>query len=64
MQGAVIRRAIVVVYDGARPACWPFSRPRRRPGRSKGRVIDAKGQPVEGAVVTIEATDGMGRHSS
>jgi tetratricopeptide (TPR) repeat protein len=30
-------------------------------GQVKGKVVDEKGQPVEGAVVVIEATDGMGR---
>ena len=30
-------------------------------GQVKGKVVDAKNQPVEKAEVTIEATDGMGR---
>lgn len=30
-------------------------------GQVKGKVVDAKSQPVEKAQVTIEATDGMGR---
>ena len=30
-------------------------------GQVKGKVLDAKSQPVEGVQVTIEATDGMGR---
>jgi tetratricopeptide (TPR) repeat protein len=30
-------------------------------GQVKGKVLDAKNQPVEGATVTIEATDGGGR---
>jgi tetratricopeptide (TPR) repeat protein len=30
-------------------------------GQVKGKVVDAKNQPVEKAQVTIEATDGMGR---
>ena len=30
-------------------------------GQVKGKVVDAKNQPVEKADVTIEATDGMGR---
>jgi tetratricopeptide (TPR) repeat protein len=30
-------------------------------GQVKGKVVDAKNQPVEGAVVAIEAVDGMGR---
>ena len=30
-------------------------------GQVKGKVVDAKTQPVEKAQVTIEATDGMGR---
>ena len=30
-------------------------------GQVKGKVVDVKNQPVEGAEVTIETTDGMGR---
>ena len=30
-------------------------------GQVRGKVVDAKNQPVEKADVTIEATDGMGR---
>ena len=30
-------------------------------GQVKGKVVDAKNQPVEKAEVIIEATDGMGR---
>jgi tetratricopeptide (TPR) repeat protein len=30
-------------------------------GQVKGKVVDAKNQPVEGAVVTIESADGMNR---
>src|SRR5688572_23686974 len=30
-------------------------------GQVKGKVVDAKNQPVEKAAVTIEAVDGMGR---
>lgn len=30
-------------------------------GQVKGKVLDAKNQPIEGAVVVIEAVDGMGR---
>jgi hypothetical protein len=30
-------------------------------GQVKGKVVDAKNQPVEKADVIIEATDGMGR---
>ena len=60
MQGAVIRRAIVVgtMVLGLMLAVQSAE---AQTGQVKGRVTDAKGQPVEGAVITIEATDGMGR---
>ena len=60
MQGAVIRRAIVVgtMVLGLMLAVQSAE---AQTGQVKGKVTDAKGQPVEGAVVTIEATDGMGR---
>ena len=59
MQGALIRRSILVcsMLLGlvlAAPAA-------AQTGQVKGRVVDGKQQPVEGAVVVIEATDGMGR---
>jgi tetratricopeptide (TPR) repeat protein len=60
MQGALIRRAIVVctMLLGLMLAAMPAD---AQTGQVKGKVVDAKQQPVEGAVVTIEATDGMGR---
>jgi tetratricopeptide (TPR) repeat protein len=60
MQGALIRRAIVVctMLLGLTLAAMPAD---AQTGQIKGKVVDAKDQPVEGAVVVIEATDGMGR---
>ena len=60
MQGALIRRAIVVctMVLGLTLAAMPAG---AQTGQVKGKVVDAKDQPVEGAVVVIEATDGMGR---
>ena len=60
MQGAHIRRsigictmllALVLAYGTAQA----------QTGQVKGKVVDGKQQPVEGAVVVVEATDGMGR---
>ena len=60
MQGALIRRAIVVcsLMLGLTLVALPAV---AQTGQVKGKVVDAKDQPVEGAVVLIEATDGMGR---
>ena len=60
MQGALIRRSIVVctLLLGFVLAAGPAD---AQTGQVKGKVVDAKQQPVEGAVVVIEATDGMGR---
>jgi tetratricopeptide (TPR) repeat protein len=60
MQGALIRRAIVVcsLMLGLALIALPAV---AQTGQVKGKVVDAKDQPVEGAVVLIEATDGMGR---
>jgi tetratricopeptide (TPR) repeat protein len=60
MQGASIRRAIVVcsMLLGLMLAALPVA---AQTGQVKGKVVDAKDQPVEGAAVLIEATDGMGR---
>ena len=60
MQGASIRRAIVVcsMLLGLMLIALPVA---AQTGQVKGKVVDAKDQPVEGAAVLIEATDGMGR---
>jgi tetratricopeptide (TPR) repeat protein len=60
MQGARIRRWLVVctMMLGLALVAPPA---RAQTGQVKGKVVDAKNQPVEGATVTIEATDGMGR---
>jgi tetratricopeptide (TPR) repeat protein len=60
MQGASIRRAVVVcsLLLGLMLIALPVA---AQTGQVKGKVVDAKDQPVEGAVVLIEATDGMGR---
>jgi tetratricopeptide (TPR) repeat protein len=60
MQGALIRRAIVVcpMLLGLMLAATPAD---AQTGQVKGKVVDSKDQPVEGATVVIEATDGMGR---
>jgi tetratricopeptide (TPR) repeat protein len=60
MQGALIRRAIVgcSLMLGLTLIALPAV---AQTGQVKGKVVDAKDQPVEGAVVLIEATDGMGR---
>jgi tetratricopeptide (TPR) repeat protein len=60
MLGAVIRRPfltaaiLTVVFGFAVPAL-------AQTGTVRGTVKDEKGQPVQGAVVLIEAVDGMGR---
>jgi tetratricopeptide (TPR) repeat protein len=60
MQGARIRRSLMVCMFllGLAVAAAPAD---AQTGQAKGKVLDAKNQPVEGATVTIEATDGMGR---
>ena len=60
MQGARIRRSSIVCTFllGLALVAVPAS---AQTGQTKGKVVDAKNQPVEGATVTIEATDGMGR---
>ena len=60
MQGALIRRTIVVctLLLGLMLAAGPAA---AQTGQIKGKVVDAKDQPVEGAVILIEASDGMGR---
>ena len=60
MQGALIRRPVLVctmLIALALTVVPAFG----QTGQVKGRVVDAKQQPIEGAVVVIEATDGMGR---
>jgi tetratricopeptide (TPR) repeat protein len=60
MQGARIRRSVMAcaVVLGLTLAAVPAG---AQTGQAKGKVVDAKNQPVEGATITIEATDGMGR---
>ena len=60
MQGALIRRSLLVctMLLGLAFVAAPA---RAQTGQVGGKVVDAKDQPVEGATVTIEATDGMGR---
>lgn len=59
MQGARIRRAVLVctVLFGLSVVAAPAA---AQTGQIRGKVVDAKGQPVEGATVTLEATDGGG----
>jgi len=60
MQGARIRRALMVCtfLVGLALVAMPAD---AQTGQVKGKVVDAKNQPVEGALIVIEATDGMGR---
>jgi tetratricopeptide (TPR) repeat protein len=59
MLGAVIRRPLttaaflIVVFCAVAALA--------QTGAVRGKVVDEKGQPVEGAVILIEAVDGMGR---
>jgi tetratricopeptide (TPR) repeat protein len=60
MLGALIRRPyitaafLLLVLGAAVPAA-------AQTGTVRGKVVDEKGQPVAGAVIRIEAVDGMGR---
>ena len=57
---ALIRRPLILCALIAGLAC--FAAPAwAQTGQVKGRVLDAKNQPVEKAKVAIEAVDGMGR---
>ena len=60
MKGAVIRRTVLVCATllGLVLVAGPAG---AQTGQVKGRVVDAKNQPIEGAVVTIEGIEGMGR---
>ena len=60
MQGARIRRSLMVCTFllGLTLVAVPAS---AQTGQAKGKVVDAKNQPVAGATVVIEAIDGMGR---
>jgi tetratricopeptide (TPR) repeat protein len=60
MQGARIRRLVMVCtfLVGLALLAMPAY---AQTGQVKGKVVDAKNQPVEGATVVVEATDGMGR---
>jgi tetratricopeptide (TPR) repeat protein len=57
---ALIRRSAIAcaVVLGAALAASPAL---AQNGQVKGKVVDAKNQPVEGATVTIESADGMNR---
>src|SRR5215218_11419149 len=58
--GALIRRALLscVLVLGLTALATPAL---AQTGQVKGKVVDAKNQPVEKAQITIEAIDGMGR---
>ena len=58
--GALIRRALLacVLFLGLAVAGTPAY---AQTGQVKGKIVDAKDQPVEKALIIIEATDGMGR---
>ena len=60
MKGAVIRRTLSVcaMLLGLVLVAGPAG---AQTGQVKGRVVDAKNQPIDGAVVTIEGIEGMGR---
>lgn len=64
MVGALISRrlrltgAVAAVFLGVALWAAPAS---AQTGQVKGKVVDAKNQPVEGAQVTIEMTEGMSR---
>ncbi len=60
MQGARIRRSVMLctVLMAMALAAMPAH---AQTGQAKGKVVDAKNQPVDGAAITIEAIDGMGR---
>jgi tetratricopeptide (TPR) repeat protein len=58
--GALIRRALLacVLFLGLAVAGTPAY---AQTGQVKGKITDAKDQPIEKAQIVIEATDGMGR---
>src|SRR5687767_712007 len=60
MVGTLIRRslALAVVLLGVTLWAAPVM---AQTGQVKGKVLDAKNQPIEGAQITIEMTDGMTR---
>ena len=60
MVGMSIRRPIAVAAVLLAAALWA-SPGSAQTGQVKGKVVDAKNQPIEGAVVTIEMTEGMTR---
>src|SRR5688572_5860324 len=57
--GTLIRRLVLPVVLVA-IAAWA-SPAAAQTGQVKGKVVDAKNQPMEGAQVTIEMTEGMNR---
>ncbi len=58
--GALIRRALLacVLFLGLAVAGTPAY---AQTGQVKGKIVDAKNEPVDKAQIIIEATDGMGR---
>ena len=60
MQGARIRRT-VLACAGLLALVLAAPAAEAQTGQVKGKVLDAKNQPVEGATVTIAASDGGGR---
>lgn len=60
MVGAVIRRPFTVGAVLLGVALWAAPG-YAQTGQVKGKVVDAKNQPVEGAKITIEMTEGMTR---
>jgi tetratricopeptide (TPR) repeat protein len=60
MVGMLIRRSLVTVAVMLGLALWA-SPGAAQTGQLKGKVVDAKNQPVEGAQVRIEMTEGMTR---
>src|SRR3954471_1662718 len=60
MTGAIIRRFLVtcVLAVGLAFVAAPAS---AQSGQVKGKVVDAKGQPVEGATITITNVETSGR---
>jgi Flp pilus assembly protein TadD len=60
MVGLFIRRPLTVAAVLLGAALWAAPA-LAQSGQIKGKVVDAKNQPIEGAVVTIEMTEGMTR---
>lgn len=60
MVGTLIRRPLLMIVMLLGIALWAAPSVAQT-GQVKGKVVDAKNQPVEGAQVTIEMTEGMTR---